>query len=216
MHSMQTPPCRFPLQVLSGSLTSTGVVCLTSGVPQCNLLLMLKWDFLELLCHRPKENAVVVYTTLVARTGDCCNTRVQNSSVTGHSDLCITPHRARSRLGGSSLLQIRQSRPLSWQTEDEKVPKAYLLSTTLAQKSHLSLAHVFLASPRHMTSPRRRWAGECGLSVCPRRGEHGYGGLEPCSTASCGTWAGATRDNSQAGLCLPNVRTLYCTSDIGV
>lgn len=65
LHRMQTSPCHFPLQVLSGSLPSTGVVCLTSGISQCNLLLMLTWDFLELLCHGPIERGVVFYTTLV-------------------------------------------------------------------------------------------------------------------------------------------------------
>ena len=72
LHTTQTSPCLFPSLIgnwrsLSRSLTSTGIVCLTSEVPQYNLLLLLKWDlsfyFLELLSSYHRERFGILHNS---------------------------------------------------------------------------------------------------------------------------------------------------------
>ena len=108
LHTTQTSPCLFPSLIgnwrsLSRSLTSTGIVCLTSEVPQYNLLLLLKWDlslyFLELLCHHTIERGLVFYTTLMGRVGFPGGSEVKNPPANA-GDAGLIPELGRSPGGG--------------------------------------------------------------------------------------------------------------------
>lgn len=137
-------------------------------VPQYNnVLLMLKWDFVELPCHHPIERGVVLYSVPGGWVAYCCNKSKNRQWLDTVIDVLLPTQptldweaSGRGAVGRTSLL-CSHSRPqaparcwphpppepLSWWLESEKFGKAHLLSTALAQESHLTLCLYFPGKP---------------------------------------------------------------------